>query len=365
MKVLLRVDASTDIGIGHVMRCMTLADALEAQGAQCHFVCREHSGNLIKQISDRGHHVYPLPLCETNHSAGDAQSNPSQALHAQWLGCHWLTDARQTINAIGHRFFDWLVVDHYALDHRWEKKMRSACNKIMVIDDLADRRHHCDLLLDQNYYENLKGRYKGLVPSECKTLLGPKYALLKEEFRRCRNEIGIVNQKIKKILIFFGGVDRSNETAKAIEALEEMAGKAVECDIVVGGSNPQRSAIKEMCAQRPGFTYHCQVTNMADLMVAADLFIGAGGTTTLERMCLGLPGIVVTVADNQEQPVQALASQGYLTYAGKSDEVTKQKLREILCGLESERLVKMRIKCMHLVDGMGTQRVLKSISSIK
>jgi UDP-2,4-diacetamido-2,4,6-trideoxy-beta-L-altropyranose hydrolase len=182
-KILIRTDASVQIGTGHVMRCLTLADELRGRGAEVIFVCREFDGNLCGYIEEKGYIVHRLPVSDATEQ-GD-QNIEIGLKHTAWLGADCQTDVEQVEEIIKDLESppDWLVVDHYALDERWEECLRSYCKKIMVIDDLADRPHNCDLLLDQNFYENLESRYDGLVPPQCKKFLGPKYALLRPEFR--------------------------------------------------------------------------------------------------------------------------------------------------------------------------------------
>ena len=179
MHIVFRTDASLQIGTGHVMRCLTLAQALLERGAQCSFICREHPGNLIDLIRQRGFLVYAL-RCDQDWVV--QENTPS---HAGWLGADWQADAEESKVGAAKTAIDWLIVDHYALDRRWEHAMRAHCRHIMVIDDLADRPHDCDLLLDQNLGRNLKD-YDGLLEGKAKTLIGPQYALLRHEFLALR-----------------------------------------------------------------------------------------------------------------------------------------------------------------------------------
>ena len=144
MHAVIRADASLQIGTGHVMRCLTLAAGLAERGAQVDFICRAHQGNLVALIEQRGFRVITLPL-----EFGGEKASPDQPAHAHWLGCDWQTDAEQSRDAISGTV-DWIIVDHYALDHRWETMMRAKCALIMCFDDLADRSLDCDLLLDQS-----------------------------------------------------------------------------------------------------------------------------------------------------------------------------------------------------------------------
>ncbi|MFH1884106.1 MAG: UDP-2,4-diacetamido-2,4,6-trideoxy-beta-L-altropyranose hydrolase, partial [Planctomycetota bacterium] len=227
---IIRADASGQIGTGHVMRCLTLADELRGRGAEVIFVCREFAGNLCGYIEEKGYIVHRLPV--SNDQEHDFESNLK---HASWLGADWQTDARQVEEVFKDldTHLDWLVVDHYALDEKWEGYLRPYVKKIMVIDDLADRAHDCDLLMDQNFHENLESRYDGLVPPGCIKLLGPKYAALRPEFREVRKNLRKRDGHVKRIMIFFGGSDPTNETAKTLEAMYMLNRPDVAVDVVV------------------------------------------------------------------------------------------------------------------------------------
>ena len=210
---------------------------------------------------------------------------------------------------------DWLVIDHYALDSRWHSVMRGHTGRIAVIDDLADRLHDCDLLLDQNDITGAEARYRDLVPTHCRLLLGPHYALLRPEFAKWRARAPRQRKSVRRLLVFFGGSDASNYTGAAIEALDHLS-FPFEADIVVGGSNKARNKIADACQARTNLRFHCQIDNMAEIMTHADLAIGAGGTTVWERMCLGLPSIVVAIERNQVSIAQDLAHFGHICYLG-------------------------------------------------
>lgn len=357
MNIVFRVDASIEMGIGHLMRCLTLADALEVEGAQCHFVCREHPGNLIPQIVSRGHQVHPLPLCQTIYRADEAQADKSQPAHAYWLGCDWLTDARQTLNCIGSLNAHWLIVDHYALDECWEKELRPVCKKIMVIDDLADRNHDCDLLLDQNLGRQAQD-YKGLVTGCYLFLLGPKYALLRPEFGELR-EYSLnrrAKPKFKRLLISMGGVDKDNVTGNLLSELSQCTlPNDVFISVVMGASAPH---IKRVCQQVRTMPWLTEVligiNNMAQLMTDSDLAIGAAGSTTWERCCLGVPTITIILAENQREVANLLALKNIATLLNYQNiSLLNEKLIKTISMYRE--LVK---NSSLLVDGLGTQRLL-------
>ena len=294
MKVAFRADASAAIGSGHVMRCRALAQALEERGATVEF----------KQESQ---------------------------LEAE----------------------DWLVVDSYSLDAAWESLLRQKAAKILAIDDLADRKHDCDVLLDQNFFPDAASRYEGLVPARSRRLLGPRYALLHREFSQFRKKLRTRTGEIEKILVSFGGVDAGNETSNVLSLLKPLR---VAVDVVVGAANPHANRIARECAEA-GFAFHRQAMNMAELMAAADFAVGAGGSTTWERCCMGLPTLQVAISADQVAPSGALADAGLVFFGGKT--VTEEALRDALS--DPARLKDQSRRMRALVDGDGAKRVAAAL----
>jgi len=361
VKIAFRVDASVQIGSGHVVRCLTLADALSERGAETIFICREHPGNLCELIESRGHRISRLPSPE-----GKFRGRWNQ--HAPWLGVDRQQDAKETLAAISAagEDFDWLVIDHYAIDVEWGCRFRTVVDRIAVIDDLADRPHDCDLLLDQNLYHDMESRYEGLLPARCRQLLGPKYALLRPEFARQRRCLRPRDGRVRRILIFFGGSDLTNETEKALEAIRGADLGEVAIDVVVGSGNPHRERIESLCRSLPQADFHCQVSNMAELMASADLFLGAGGSTSWERFSVGLPSLVVAVAYNQEALSRDLGDMGLVVYLGRSEDVNSETVKKYLEKMLScpDILMNLQNSAMEIVDGSGAERVANEIFSI-
>ncbi len=209
----------------------------------------------------------------------------------------------------------------------------------MVIDDLANRKHNCDIILDQNYYADMKLRYQGLVPKYCNQLLGPEYALLRKEFYVAKKTLRKRSGTIKNILVFFGGSDPSNETGKTLEALIQLKTTDLAINVVVGASNPHKDSLKLICDIN-NFNYLCQVSNMAQLMAEADLAIGAGGTTTWERCFLELPSIVIAIAENQVGLCEEAAKAGVITFLGVKECVTAKIIANELAKLQNKLLEK-------------------------
>ncbi len=362
MRILIRVDAAPHIGIGHVMRCLTLANALKMVGAEVCFICRMFSGHLGERIVAEGHLLYLLPpATQVIKSGPDLAETPP---HAAWLGEDWETDLMQTQEVLGGKHFDWLVVDHYSLDVRWESAMRKFARKIMVIDDLADRMHDCDLLLDQNLGRD-EGKYRPWVPENCTLLAGSKYALLRPEFAKLR-EYSLkrrVKSKIEHLLIAFGGIDKANATGKVLESLKESSLPA-DCHItvVIGATPVWLDAVKKIAETMPWPTeIQVDVSNMAQLMAESDLCIGAAGSTSWERCCLGVPTLLTVLSSNQREAGVALEKeQAVLLFNGASG--IKENI-EVLCR-SAEKMDAMSLASSRITDGSGLENVMRHMKRI-
>lgn len=354
LRVAFRVDASQQIGTGHVMRCLTLAKGLAKQGASITFVARHMPDYLQDLIMPSGFSLSIL--------SADSQQQDELA-HSSWLGTSQQQDADETISALANGAWDWLIVDHYALDIRWEKALRSSVKKIMVIDDLADRNHDCDILLDQNYYLDMDVRYNNRVPSDCRILVGPKYVLLRDEFAEARKTIMPRDSVVKRILIFFGGVDAQNYTGLAIDAISTLKEYRFEVDIVIGSSHPNKEDIISSCKLN-GYLCHIQTNKIAELMTSADLTIGAGGSATWEKCCLSLPSIVIATANNQIKQLSDLAASGYCYLVEYNNAMADTLKLNIKAVVENKALRNFLAKnSATLVDGIGTQRLVKLLQS--
>lgn len=359
MDVFFRADSSLELGSGHIMRCLTLAEGLYEAGTKINFICRELPGNINKLIEDKGFVVHIMPEIDTDsYGSGLSRKLPEMP---------WQVDAEQTAHILTDRSASGrlLIVDHYALDFNWENCLRPFVDKIMVIDDLANRPHDCEILLDQNLSLQSKERYDHLVTNTCRKLLGPAYALLRTEFAAKKEAVRVRTGAVNRIFVFFGGSDPTHETLKALEALKLLIDEEFITDVVVGSSNPDRSIIKGICDSLPWSNYYCQVTNMAEIMLQADLALGAGGSTALERCSTGLPSIIISVADNQEPMARALEKKGSAVYLGKSECIS---VNDIVCAIKDltskpERICELSSNAINLVDGLGVQRVIDVITS--
>jgi UDP-2,4-diacetamido-2,4,6-trideoxy-beta-L-altropyranose hydrolase len=336
------------------MRCLTLAEELRDSGAEVIFVSRSHLGNLIGLIRGKGFECFELSGAPAAKTIKEQPQDP-RSEYASWLSVSQKQDAHDTIKAIGGELPEWLIVDHYGLDEEWERLLRAHAAKIMVIDDLADRTHDCDLLLDQNFFSNGDKRYDELVSPACTKLLGPKYALLRKEFSEARKDLRERTGEVKRVLVFLGGADPDNITGLAIEALSDSELLHLQVDVVIGVQNPHRENIEKLVYSRPQTTLHIQASNMAELMCEADLAIGAGGSTTWERLYLGLPSIVIPIANNQILPTKDLYDFGIIMSLGERCKLSVSSINEMLIeALENPRdLIEMSKKGIKMISCDG------------
>jgi UDP-2,4-diacetamido-2,4,6-trideoxy-beta-L-altropyranose hydrolase len=365
-KIAFRVDASLLMGSGHVMRCMTLADALTTQGTQCHFISHAHPGHLLELIRQRGFAVTALPV-ELPPPANTqvASERPKEPVHAPWLGCDWQTDAEQTSTILATLQPNWLVVDHYALEQRWETALLPHYKKLLVIDDLADRQHKCDLLLDQNLGRQPQD-YGNLVPPHCKVLTGPQYALLRPEFAALRAYSLQRRQQpvLKQVLITMGGVDQPNATGQVLQAIKGCALPEDCCiSVVMGLQAPWLQQVRAQAQDMPWPTeVLVNISDMAQRMADSDLAIGAAGSTSWERCCLGLPTLLVVLADNQRLGAQALQEAQAALLIGDMSDIAMQLPLAINASASRHRLQEMSTATAKVTDGRGVDKVLKSAS---
>jgi UDP-2,4-diacetamido-2,4,6-trideoxy-beta-L-altropyranose hydrolase len=341
------------------MRCLTLADALHAQGAECTFICRPHTGHLLDLIAQRGHKAVALPSLHA-----DATSASDDSDHAHWLGTDWATDAADTRQLLGNASVNWLVVDHYALDNRWEQALRHNCQRLMVIDDLADRSHDCDLLLDQNLGRTTED-YSGLTPGNTTRLIGPQYALLRSEFSKLRAEslARRIRPQLKRLLITMGGVDKDNATGLLLNAMKTCPlPERLEITVVMGPHAPWLQHIQAQALKMPWSTQVLVgVSNMAQLMKDSDLAIGAAGGTTWERCCLGLPSFTLVLAKNQQAGAIALQNFGGTLAMNSVEEIMNLLQSTSVENRIRYLLLDLCQAAQQVADGLGATRTSRKI----
>jgi UDP-2,4-diacetamido-2,4,6-trideoxy-beta-L-altropyranose hydrolase len=351
MRILIRADASSISGMGHVMRCATLGRALRRRGAEVGFICRPQPGDSIAWLKEAGFPVITLP--PATEALGPLSILP--------------TDAAETVRAVSKfGYVDWLVDDHYGIDAVWEGELRSSVGRIMAIDDSANRPHDCDFLLDQNFYLNADRRYDGLLPDHCRKFLGPGCVLLREEFYDLKKTPRLRDGSVRRIMCFFGAADATGETLKALAAIKQLKPDSLSVDVVVGKANPARDRVAALCAESPMYTYHCQTNTIAELCARADLALAAGGSANWERSFLGLPSQVIVTAENQMETTQAVASVGGIWLLGETTQVT---VDDIALSLQEalhspKRLQKISRTALDIMETHGPHGVQALIESM-
>jgi UDP-2,4-diacetamido-2,4,6-trideoxy-beta-L-altropyranose hydrolase len=340
--VAFRVDASRDVGSGHVMRCLSLADSLASRGRRCTFLCRPAPGDLIGEIERRGHAVIRMPSPQEASATSESD------------------DARDTCEALSGFSVEWLIVDHYGLGITWEQSAGACARGLLAIDDVG-RDHECSLLLDQNFPNPMHERYR-LSLADAKLILGPQYALLQGAFAASRHSaLERRTGLLVRFLVSMGASDPSNATAKALAGLEAVWQKNWHVDVVIGSSNPHGKSLDALCSKLPAAALHVQTTDMARLMTEADCAIGAGGSTTWERCCLGLPSLVCILSSDQAAIATAVARTGAHILLGYDQELAGPDYAREIAALSQPQLLAMSISAAAITDGMGANRVAERL----
>jgi UDP-2,4-diacetamido-2,4,6-trideoxy-beta-L-altropyranose hydrolase len=356
MQVVFRVDSSSRIGVGHTTRCLALASELARRGAHVQFLSRPYAGNWNYLIREKGFTCHEL----TGQLVEPTLSNGKQG--GQEVFDVGLSETAARLKGIGP--IDWLIFDSYGIDARWEAPLRDVTRRIAVIDDLANRKHDADVLVDQNLTGEEVDRYSGLLPTNCIKLLGPRYALLRPEFRALRQKIKHRSRNTGplRILAFFGGADATRETQKFIEGWQKSIQGQFSADIVIGSGNSRIKELECLARTLKGVRLHHQTDRMAELMANADYAFGASGSSNWERLCLGLGASIVCVAENQIETACALGKLGLADYVGRSEETGAETYALVLKRL-ADRSIKIATceRMMSYVDGLGTQRVADTL----
>lgn len=362
-RIIIRCDASLKIGSGHVIRCRTLARDLAKKGSEVIFVCRNQPGDLINLL-EKEFHVLQL----RKQSSIDCSNLSGPALYRGWLGCSEIDDALETIEAIKQANIyniEWIVVDHYSLEEAWEKYVsnhipQKSIPQILVIDDLANRPHHASLIVDQNFFgKDTEHRYNQLVSSSCIKLLGPKYCIIGSEYSELRQLLP-PRSDVKRMLIYFGGVDNCGLNQRVLSTLEDSIPGPVGIDIVLGVQAGNIEINSKSHKNGSKIAIHKPMNSLAGLIARADLSIGAGGATTWERACLGLPSIVIPLSENQIEFNQALHESKYISLVSYNDSRFEDNiLDEVKMMMTNPDLVRERsIRLAQLVDGNGKDRII-------
>src|SRR3990167_6617395 len=349
MRVLIRSDASPTIGSGHIARLLPLARTLRKQGSHVAFACRLLPGHRLDSLAAEGFETFALP-------GRYPDEDPQQGIESM---LPWQADIDALAQALeNHPPFDWIIVDHYGLDHHWQTAARRWALRIAAVDDLATRQYAVDLLLNQNL-SGTPAAYDSLLTPGCHTLFGPRFSMLRDEFRCPAIPI---KPQAKRVLVNFGGFDAAMQTHHAMLAMADF--DALEVDFVAGADNPAWDDMQAMAATRPNWRLHSFVSDFYRLMTEADLFVGAGGGTSWERAAMGLPTICIAVSNNQQANGEVMAASGAHVYLGPREQVSVEQLRQAIGFVAGNQGIRQSLAdhSRQLVDGRGAQRVAAALA---
>ncbi len=373
--IVIRVDSSSRIGVGHVMRCLTLANQLKSEEHRIVFLCKQQQGDVNNIIKESGFEVELL-----SKPAFDISYEQNESL---WLGCHFKDDAKecqQKISLLKLKPVDLLIIDHYSLDHKWQNLLMPYCKKIMVIDDLANRKHVCDILLDQTFGRS-QSDYGGLTPQYCMKLVGNEYILLRDEFKILRKKsqkrrklyITEYNKKHSNgpvpanIIITMGGSDPENLSQKALLAIEKLTQQTrkITTKVVISSQSKHLGTLALFCQNNTWASLIIDSKSMAELMLTADIAIGACGGTAWERCALGLPCLTTVNAENQQVIANNLANKGAIINLGWHQNITIDSISFALKNLQNDidKYAKMVNACFDVCDGVGARKVAQFITT--
>ncbi|TCI05369.1 UDP-2,4-diacetamido-2,4,6-trideoxy-beta-L-altropyranose hydrolase [Corallincola luteus] len=364
MRIVFRTDASTEIGNGHLARCLTLAHQLQSKGCEILFICRELPGHRAALIKKQG---FQLELLKTDRSDESKQTQVTTEClpaHSPWLGCLWQQDAQQTLTRLSNQPCDWLVVDHYALDKQWQAHVKTGYHKLLVIDDLADREHLADILVDASPGRQA-AHYKALVPEHCTLLCGPNFALLRGEFSGFKRPAYQSNNPIK-LLIAMGGVDKDNVSAWLLKEINQMQPppNIASIEVLLSESAIHLARVK---SQTELMTIKTELvvepSSIAERLAHADLCIGAPGGSALERCAMALPSLLITTAENQRHNAMELTKAKAALSLGCFKTLNPQQFKEQLLTISTapDTLNQLAGCAVQLCDGHGVKRVLQAL----
>ena len=357
-RVALRADASQIMGVGHVRRCISLGIALQNVGVRVVLVTRDLGVDLTWMAQSSSVELLRLPAPRATESATD------RVPHASWAGVGWLQDASETSMLLRDWRPDWVIVDEYAFDSRWHRHLHEALRvRVGIVDDLADRDLYCEILVDHNVHQNHRQKYLNRIGNETFILGGPRFALLDVKYSKASPYI--VNEIVKSIGIFMGGIDAAQLSNLALRACRRIAEFRGLIEIVTTRANPNGEKLKVLAAEWPDTVVTFDLPDLAEFFARHDLQIGAGGGANLERCCVGAPALVLAAAANQEAVLPELRTQGaialFIPSPMRNEKRLGQAIRALINSSSARRILSERARA--LVDGFGAKRVALQIAS--
>lgn len=336
MNVAFRVDASSDIGIGHLMRCLALSEELTRKGHDCYFLSKIENDELINKIEKNNIHY---------------QINSNATL---------LEDNKTLVKFAKEKDIDWIVTDHYGINTEYIKEIKQNNFKVLSVDDNAQIHYYSDIVLNQNI-----GSEKLNFSAEkyTKFILGAKYAIIRDELLIKKNKKE--GNEVKKILIMLGGTDKDNLILKILKTLKSC--RNLEFLVVIGPLNPHYDKIKNFIeSENLKARIIKSPENMADLYLESDIAISAGGTSCYELSYFGIPNLIISVADNQLTISNEFDKQNISIYLGEKEKLSSEDLKNKFKELIDDSVLRKKLSenGKKLVDGKGKQRIVELMEKI-
>jgi len=343
MDLVIRVDSSIKIGTGHLMRCLALGQAWKDKGGRVLFIIKCPNELLLNRLYKEGFEVHQLDIRYSS-----------------------LKDWEATERLLNTYYDGWLILDGYHFDSNYQRRVKDAGKKFMVIDDIAHLSHyHANIILNQNIYAK---ELKYSCEPYTKLLLGTKYVLLRREFLKWSCWKRKTFDIARKVLVTLGGSDPDNVTLKVIQALHQVKINGLEAVVVIGASNPHYEMLKTAVQSlRLSVRLESNATNMPELMAWADIAISSGGITSWELAFMGLPTLVLVISDNQRLVAEYLEKVGAFINLGWKNNISSNQIACKIAHLlsESELRAKMTQRCWDLVDGEGAERIIMHLKGEK
>jgi UDP-2,4-diacetamido-2,4,6-trideoxy-beta-L-altropyranose hydrolase len=355
MRVAFRVDASSEIGVGHFKRCLSLAHALRAAGADVDFVMRDLGIDPAAELAAAGCALHRLPFVSAEAVRVHA---PGSTPHARWARVEPMLDASQTAQALQLVAVGHVVVDHYAFDACWHRQVANALGaSVVAVDDLADRALDVRVLIDHNLADDHRVKYAGRLPADCTVLGGPRFALLGPAYAAA--DAFEVRDSVRSLGIFMGGSDPHDLSSTVIEACREHAGFSGPIEVVSTSANPQLARLRSTASRWSDVELSVDLPDLRDFFARHDLQVGAGGGASWERCCVGAPAVVLVTADNQRAVVPQLVALGAVATVPEAEVTSPAVLGQTIAALvaDSTRRRELSARARSLVDGRGAQRV--------
>lgn len=351
-----RADASSEIGTGHVMRCLAIAEELISRGKKASFVCEQIPNDLVIKLDEKNIPLLKIsPPAKVNFNAND--------IYSRWLTASEEDDAQACLKVMTD--IEGVFVDHYAIGKTWEELILKRCQNLMVMDDLCNRPHHCQNLVDYNVYAGEKD-YSRWVSKTTSLLTGSLYAPIRRDLQALRPQVKNHRGQVKSVVISFGGADQAGHTLRAVEGLAQAQLRPEKVRVILNPSSPTQAAVQSLC-EKMGYKLSAPTANIGQVLLESDLALGAGGVSQVERSFLGVPSLITFIAENQALLSQSMSALGICKLLGDGSAMTAYSwAQEIdIHSQNFEWLTVTQTKGLQLFDGQGCARIVNSFTALQ